>query len=182
MASTTSGGEKTLPDAPTEGTFTSEEAYNMVLNFTFPKQAAEAVYSGNLKSLFSDLLVGAAQVDLVKLVVKFTHNASSQSIAMGIVNENSNRSAQQVADSERGYFLMSNTFNFGVQHVVTLYVPDILSRQIQPPSSNAPGFKFVMGVSKGYPVTVIAYIKHHGPLSIYRDVNFQGSVDPQETT
>ncbi len=104
---------------------------------------------------------GMGMVELESMVVTYLIREKEGSIKCGIYNAAVVMPIDCVAVGGTGFTRFANPHTFGCQVEHELVVPDLWSRQIQPPSAALPSWNlYVEAVSTT--VTIDLYIKFHG--------------------
>jgi len=154
--------EKSLPSVVTEPVITVEEPYNVEFQFTLQSKTNISLKQ-TLTTMLGNRLHGMGKVDLISITAVYRCTAANEFVNMGIANANSDLTSVQVAMTPGGHSFASNAFNYGSQVSVDLLIPDVLSRQLQPPSSHLPSFKLYLSCSKDVHIVLIVRLKHYGP-------------------
>jgi len=157
--------EKLLPQVPEEPNITKDQDYNLIVMLSPTSNATRTKIS--LKKpvceIIPNQLAGCGKVDLVKLELTYMTSKKGEHINLGVANANVDLKARQVGMSEGGYSHVSNEFNYGEKRTVTIVVPDILTRQIQPASSMAMPLKLYLSANKDTRIMLHLFLKIHGP-------------------
>jgi hypothetical protein len=157
--------------APLEPNVTKELDYNCCISLLMEHEG-ELFSSSTLASLLSSYLKGMGNVDLVELEMAYHLGASGARIAAAIVNENRAIEKDQIISIPGCVQKTANAMNYGETVHVKLFVPDVLSRQIQPVSSLLPNFKLYILASANTVVNLTFKIKFHGPMMIIAKQGF----------
>jgi len=158
-----------LAQVALEENITKEEDYNFRLQIPVVTDSNLITGDQPISAILSNYLLGCGKVDLIKFQVIYQTTKASQIVKFGVCNTLGNRSLESVVLAPGGVNFMSNTYNFGVQEVVDIVIPDTISRQIQPASSHLPSLRFKCSVSSGVAFSVIFYLKFHGPMFSYAE-------------
>lgn len=142
--------------APLESGVSVKHEYTDVINVSGNE------YDGALSIYLSDLFEGCGRVDLLHMDVYVLACDKAQACYASIVSVNSSATVEQAAMFGNGFAYISNSFEVGIKHKVTLVPPDTLSRQIQPPSSDLPMLKFMLTADPKMRVNVEFFVKVHG--------------------
>lgn len=158
-----------LPAPPLETGFVVAVDYDDLI--LLDVEGSPVVFESSINTLIAEELLGCGQASLVKLDVAYVFSNSGQSIYFGVCNANASLSARAIGMRPGGYSAVSNSMTYGHKTTVTVIVPDLFSRQIQPVSSMAPAYKFSIRASKEVQVQLQLYIKRAGPRVISRSLN-----------
>lgn len=112
-------------------------------------------------NLCSGEFSGMGMVELESMVVTYMIKKQDGYIKCGVYNSAVVMPIDSVAVGGTGFTRYANPHTFGAQVEHELVIPDLWSRQIQPPSAALPSWNlYVDAVSTS--VTVDLYIKFHG--------------------
>jgi len=118
----------------------------------FVHTGAKTSKDDTLANWLVNRLAGCGQVHLVQLKVHAT-GAAKESLYVGISAVGKTESAKNLAVTGRGFMLVPNAKNENELVTATIIPMGILSRQIQPPSSNQPMMRLVFEKTAGMTVT-----------------------------
>jgi len=154
------------PSAPLEKTFTKDQLYDLDYGLKAVKQEALS-FSMPVIEIVSGKLQGCGPVDLVHLKMRYKCTAAGQSVTLALSNISASHSPDELFSLQDCYTATSNNFNYGQTVNVDLVVPDRFTRQIQPPSTNAPSFRLYLEKDAGVELTIFIGLKIHGARRIY---------------
>jgi len=158
------------PELPEADLPTKDAEYNLMIDWQCQaeKSGVKQTLSiaSPLLSLLKEDLVGCGPVTLVKLVIKYQFTAKLQSVYFGTYLADAAFTAEQAAGRPGGHRARSTDYNYGSDEEFEVKIPDLYSKQIQPPDNRAPNFCFYLKASASVEVNLHFYLKIHGPRTI----------------
>lgn len=136
----------------------------MVINIHIKAKTGNFSYEADIADWLVKELKGCGKVDLIRVTIKYAFTKASDSIQAGICSALAAYTVEEMAGTDTGFYSGANTMNIGHQVTEELVVPDTISRQIQPPSAQAPGLRLGFSAGGGTKVWLTFYLKHHGPI------------------
>jgi len=166
--------EKAVTGEPSkEQSVTAKSAYTKLFNITVKKRENEVTFTHQMKDMVSEGLKGLARVDLYELAISYVLTEEGQHIKCGLGPVGGTLDIDQVSMMEGGFQAYASGLNLGRKITEILKVPDIMSKQIQPPSSAAPTMQLYFSASGGVNVQFHIKINHDGPEIRHSVVDFQ---------